>query len=109
MPSGRSHVPLLRNADQCGSCKKGRYSPPVVIKVTETGAITPYLGVHGTRRGEGASGVKSPRSPFMLARFFFKESQPKGFANVQDMLGGGSNRRRIHVRLQLTCGRDATR
>ena len=46
MPSGRRHVPSLRNAGQCGSCKKGRYSPPVVIKVTETRAITPYLGVH---------------------------------------------------------------
>ena len=42
-------------------------------------------------------------------RFFFKEPQPKAFANVQDVLGGDSNRRRIHVRLQLTCGRDASR
>ena len=42
--SGRHHVPSLRNAGECRSCKKGRYSP-VMIKVTETRAITPYLGV----------------------------------------------------------------
>jgi hypothetical protein len=33
--------------------------------------------------------VKSPKVRLSCRRDFFKESQPKGFANVQDVLGGG--------------------
>jgi hypothetical protein len=60
-----------------------------MIKVTETRAITHYLGVHRDeerrgeeRRGEereGAGGAKPPKAAFSCRRDFFKESQPKGF------------------------------
>ena len=36
----------LEAALKCRSRKKGRYAPPVMIKVTETREITPYLWVH---------------------------------------------------------------
>jgi methylase of polypeptide subunit release factors len=40
--------------------------------------------------------------------FFSAVSQPNRFAKVRD-LGAMIYRRRIHVRLQLTCGRDTSR
>jgi hypothetical protein len=45
---------------------------------------------------------------FSRRRFFSAVSQPNRFAKVRD-LGVTVYRRPIHVRLQLTCGRDASR
>jgi hypothetical protein len=63
-----------------------------MIKVTETRAITHYLGVHRDeerrgeerrgeeRRGEGGRRRReTPKAAFSCRRDFFKESQPKGF------------------------------
>jgi hypothetical protein len=36
----------LEAALKCRSCKKGRYAPPVHIKLTQEREITPYVWVH---------------------------------------------------------------
>jgi hypothetical protein len=46
------------------------------------------VGASGRGSGEGGSGVNRPRSALHAGADFFKESQPKGFANVQGVLGG---------------------
>jgi hypothetical protein len=54
------------------------------------------------------SRLHASRPVRLRRRDFFQGSQPNRFAKVRD-LGVTIYRRRIHVRLQLTCGRDASR
>jgi hypothetical protein len=91
----------LEAALKCLSCRKGRDAPPMhMITLTETREITPMWEV---RRRRCDSQLCSSSGDF------FKETQPKELLIVLVALGGGSNRRLIHVRSQLTCGRDAPR
>jgi hypothetical protein len=53
------------------------------------------------------SRLHASRPVRLRRRDFFQGSQPNRFAKVRD-LGVTIYRRRIHVRLQLTCGRDTS-
>jgi hypothetical protein len=44
---GDTPIWKLEAALKCGSCKKGRYAPPVhMIKLTKEREITPFIWVH---------------------------------------------------------------
>ena len=105
---------------KCRSCRKGRYAPPVrMVK------LTGHARDHALQVGSSARGLLTawPLWQRGLAELMFFRSTPGRMGNllipitaprnqiglqVRD-LGVTLYRRRIHVRLQLTCGRDTTR
>ena len=68
----------------------------------------PVADVEKSNGESGASGRCEVRASVHAGGFFSAVSQPNRFAKVRDS-GVTIYRRRIHVRLQLTCGRDTPR
>src|ERR1700682_817399 len=66
-------------------------------------------GFDRSRSADNMLALKDPKAPPVHAGGFFSAvSQPNRFAKVRDS-GVTIYRRRIHVRLQLTCGCDTSR
>jgi hypothetical protein len=83
----------LEAALKCRSCKKGRYAPPVhMIKLTATQETRRISGCIRTRSGGRRRREIRKICLSFRRRFFLEDSQPKGFANVQAVLGGGQIR-----------------